>query len=105
MNVPLMYNFRSLSNKFPTIFGSLIFTFHFLVRLFFAEKRKPKIFGLKNAMEREIRKKKLFSARLASVWFKNKGWGPEPLGPSPGFTTNDVSYRLFINYSSSPNGL
>ena len=55
MNVPLMYSFRSLSNKFPTIFGSLIFTFHFLVRLFFAEKRKPKIFGLKNAMEREIR--------------------------------------------------
>ena len=51
-----MYSFRSLSNKFPTIFGSLIFTFHFLVRLFFAEKRKPKIFGLKNAMEREIRK-------------------------------------------------
>ena len=56
-------------------------------------------------MEREIRKKKLFSARLTSVWFKNKGWGPEPPGPSPGFTTNDVSYRLFINYSSSPNGL
>ena len=56
MNVPLMYNFRSLSNKFPTIFSSLIFTFHFLVRLFFVEKRKPKIFGLKNAMEREIRK-------------------------------------------------
>ena len=50
-------------------------------------------------------KKKLFSARLASVWFKNKGWGPKPPGPSPGFTTDDVSYRLFINYSSSPNGL
>ena len=50
-------------------------------------------------------KKKLFSARLASVWFKNKGWGPDPLSPFPESTTDDVSYRLFINYSSSPNGL
>ena len=43
MNVPLMYNFWSLSNKFIMIFWSLIFTFHLLVRLFFMEKRKTKI--------------------------------------------------------------
>ena len=43
VNVPLMYNFWSLSNKFIMIFWSLIFTFHLLVRLFFMEKRKTKI--------------------------------------------------------------
>ena len=53
VNVPLMYNFWSLSNKFIMIFWSLIFTFHLLVRLFSMEKRKnfvilqiaPKILG------------------------------------------------------------
>ena len=48
ITVPFMYNFRSLSNKFPTIFPT-IFLFHSTsqVRLFFVEKRKSKIFGFK----------------------------------------------------------
>ena len=81
MNVPLMYNFRSLSNKFPTIFGSLIFTFHFLVRLFFAEKWKPKIFGLKNAMEREIRKKNFFRPVWPQSGLKIRGGAQNPWAP------------------------
>ena len=57
MTVLFMYNFRSESNKCPTIFSKFIFS-HFTpeVRLFFAEKRKPKIFGFKNVMERGVRK-------------------------------------------------
>ena len=45
MNIPFMCNFRSLSNKFPTIFWSL--SCHTLLpRLhYFSLKRKPKIFG------------------------------------------------------------
>ena len=53
MTVPFiydMYNFRSLSNEFPTNFRS----WHFPVSLpnlgYFVEKTKPKIFGLKNAI-------------------------------------------------------
>ena len=38
MTVPFMYNFRSISNKFPTIFLSLISHFSPKVRLFFVEK-------------------------------------------------------------------
>ena len=54
MTVPLMCNFRSLSNKYPTIFLSLIFHIS-LPRLgyFSVGKRNPKIFGF---MERGIRK-------------------------------------------------
>ena len=39
MTVPLMYNFRSLSNKFPKIFFKFNFS-HFTpkVKLFFVEK-------------------------------------------------------------------
>ena len=56
MTVPFMCNFPSLSNKFPTIFGSLIFHTS-LPRLgYFSQKSKPKIFGFKNVMERGIRK-------------------------------------------------
>ena len=52
-----MYNFRSLSNRFPTIsIWRLISHFTPQVRLFFVEKRKPKSFGLKNATKRGIRK-------------------------------------------------
>ena len=57
MTVPFMYNFRRLSDKFPTVFFFVCFNFsHFTlhVRLFFVEKRKPKIFGFKNVMERGI---------------------------------------------------
>ena len=51
MTVPFMYNFRSLSNKFPTIFYSLIFP-HFTaqVTLFFVQKKKPKIFVVKTVI-------------------------------------------------------
>ena len=58
MTVPFMCNFRSLpvSNKFPKIFGSLIFHTS-LPRLgYFSQKSKPKISGFKNVMERGIRK-------------------------------------------------
>ena len=54
-----MYIFWSLSNKFPR-FSELDFS-HFTpqVKLFFVEKElegKPKIFEIKNAMQRGIRK-------------------------------------------------
>ena len=44
MTVPLMYNFRSLSNKFPTIFRSKLNFLHFSpqINLFFVEKRNLK---------------------------------------------------------------
>ena len=51
-----MYNFRKLSNN-PYDF--LKFNFHISLpqaRLFFVEKRKPKIFGRKNVMKGGIRK-------------------------------------------------
>ena len=46
---PFIYNFRSLSNKLPTIFLSLIFL-HFppQVMLFFVEKENPKRFSIQN---------------------------------------------------------
>ena len=53
-----MYNFRSLSNvEIPYDFQKFNFS-HFSpqVRLFFVEKRKPKIFGFKTVMKREISK-------------------------------------------------
>ena len=48
MTVPFMCNFQRLSNKFPMIFWSFIFS-HFTpqARLFCEGKRKPKIFGFK----------------------------------------------------------
>ena len=71
MTVPFMYNFPSLYNRRPTIFLSFFYLFIYLiiiiiffshstpqVRLFFVQKRKPEIFGLKNVMERGIKKKK-----------------------------------------------
>ena len=48
MTVPFMYNFRSSS-----LINSLKVS---EVRLFFIGKRKPKIFGFKNVMERGNRK-------------------------------------------------
>ena len=42
MTVPFMYNFRTLSNKFPMIFWSLIFPISLAsqIKLFFRRKRK-----------------------------------------------------------------
>ena len=59
MAVPFMNNFRSLNNKFPTIFYvKFIFFSISLPRLslFFSRemKVKPKIFGTKTAMQRKI---------------------------------------------------
>ena len=48
MTVLFMYNFRSLSNKFPKIFLSLIF------RISLA--KETNVFGFENVMERGIRK-------------------------------------------------
>ena len=58
MIVPFIPNFRSLSNRLPYEFLELNFFFHFItqIRLFFGEKRKLIIFGLKNVMERGIGK-------------------------------------------------
>ena len=57
MTVPFMYNFRSFCNKCPTTFLSLFFSYFTpSVRPFFTEKRKPKVFGFKNVMDRGISK-------------------------------------------------
>ena len=58
MNVQFMYNFRSSSNKLPKIFWSLINFSHFTPQVwqFVVQKRKPKIFGFKNVMERKNKK-------------------------------------------------
>ena len=49
-----MHDFRGLSDKFPTIFWSLIFHVSgSQVWVIFRRKRKPKIFGFKHLMERE----------------------------------------------------
>ena len=69
MTVPFKYDFRSLSNKFPTTYDFLKFNFPILLRklgYFFIEKRKPKIFGFKNVMERRIRKCLTFAMRYIS---------------------------------------
>ena len=73
MIVPFMYNFRSLSNKLPTNFWSLVFFFISLprpVRLFFEEKRKLIIFGLKNVMARGIGKIIPFVIKLTKTYGK-----------------------------------
>ena len=57
MTVPFMYNYRNLSNKFPTIFCSLILVISLPGYDIFRRKlRKPKIFRFKNTRERRIRK-------------------------------------------------
>ena len=57
MTVPFMYNFRSRSNKFPIRFcNEFNFAFQSPSQAIFRRKRKPKIVGFENAMERRIRK-------------------------------------------------
>ena len=51
-----LYNFRSLSDKFATIFGNLIFHISLPKKCCFRRKRKPKIFGFKNVIEMGVRK-------------------------------------------------
>ena len=54
---PFMYNFRSSTNKFPTIFGSLIFHISFLRLGYFSLKKgNLKFSDLKIVIERGIRK-------------------------------------------------
>ena len=66
-----MYNFRSFSNKFPTIFWSLIFHIS-LPRsgcFPYKDKRKSKIFGFKNVMERGIIKNLNFVIHILHLKF------------------------------------
>ena len=46
-----MYNFRSLFNKFPTIFQSLIFRISLTKLSYFLKKRETDIFGFEIVME------------------------------------------------------
>ena len=81
MTVPFMYNFQCLSNgnKFPTVFVK--FNLHIPLSslgYFSKKKRKSKIFGFKNMMERGIEKfvtfvmhlkyKKTYVARQPKKW-------------------------------------
>ena len=64
MSGPLNYNFQSLSNKIiPYDFLKFNFS-HFSAQVklffFFCRKRKPKIVGFENVMERGIRKIVIF---------------------------------------------
>ena len=80
MTVPFMFNFQSLpNNKFPTISWSLIFCISLPgLSFFFHRKRKPKIFGFENAMDRGIRKiltfvkLKIASNIFGKIWY----WSP-----------------------------
>ena len=56
MTVPLIYDFRSLSHKIPTILIWLISRISIRRLVFFVRKREAKVLGFKNATEREIRK-------------------------------------------------
>ena len=60
--------FSKLISSIPYDFLKLVQVSHFTsqVRLFFVEKRKPKIFGFKNVMERGIRKCLTFVIRQIS---------------------------------------
>ena len=63
MTVPFMYNFEALiCNKFPSDCLSLIKSFYFSLG-----KRKPKLFALKNVMERGIKKKFHFRNALICI--------------------------------------
>ena len=82
-----MYNFWSLSNKSPTIFW----------RLIFQKKRKPKIFGLKNWMERGIRKCLTFVIRqIASKIFGKKNTQALKISKRLKFPSVDRTDRNFI---------
>ena len=47
MTVPSMYNFRSLSNKFPTIFWSLIFRISLSRLSYFSKKKETQNFRIR----------------------------------------------------------
>ena len=57
ITVSFIYNFRRLSDKFPTIFWSLMcHILHPRLGYFFVAKREPKLFGFKCVIERGIKK-------------------------------------------------
>ena len=78
--VPFMFNFRTLSNKFPTILWSLIFHISLLRSGYFSKKkkkkRKRKIFEVRNVMDWRIRKILTFAIFgeiiLKPLWFQKK---------------------------------
>ena len=69
MTIASMYNFQSLSKKFCDFQKFNFSTFTPQVRLFFVGKRKPKISGFKNVMERGIN----FFAYCAKFHLKFQG--------------------------------
>ena len=78
MTVPFMYNFWSLSNKFPTIFWRLIF--HISLpqeRLFFAEKGNLKLWDSKMSWREESEKFSLsFNGKLHLKFSGKSYWSP-----------------------------
>ena len=56
VTVPFVYNFRSFLTNSLRFIEVYFFTFHSPGLVIFRRKRKPKIFGFKNAMKRGIRK-------------------------------------------------
>ena len=76
--VPFMFNFRTLSNKFPAILWSLIFHISLLRSGYFSPKKKSKrnIFEVKNVMDWRIRKILTFAIFgeiiLKPLWFQKK---------------------------------
>ena len=78
-----------LTIKFPTILWNFIFSqFTPQARLFFVRKRKPKIFGFKNVIERWIKKFSFITRQIASNIFGKKTM-------KPGFA---ISKRLKFPY-------
>ena len=72
MTVSLMYNFRELSDKFPTIFWCLIFhILHARLGYFFVAKREPKLFGFKYVTERGLKKILTFVIRYLRYFQEN----------------------------------
>ena len=64
----IFYSLRTVKN--PSDYRKYSFShFTLQVRLFFIEERKPKIFGIKNVMERGIRKILSF-VNLKPLWFR-----------------------------------
>ena len=73
MTVSFMYNFGGLSDKFPTIFWSLIFhILHPRLGYFFVAKREPKLFRFRYVIERGIKKILTFVIRYLRYFQENK---------------------------------
>ena len=73
MTVLFTYNFPSLSYKILHGFLKFYFShFTFQVRLFFVEKKEPKLFSFKNVVARGIRKFLTFVIRQVSSKISEK---------------------------------